>query len=82
MLWWARILASLSQDECREETLIVALRLCRVAAESTARRGHYAPLVEHSIAWERSSNGLEHLLLRGVMIGVPSLCRPHFMLSA
>ncbi len=45
--------------ECRAETLDVALRLCRVAAESKGRRGHQAPLVEHGITGERSRSTLE-----------------------
>ncbi len=57
--------------ERRTETLDVALRLCRVAAERAGRRGYLAPLMQHGIARERSSNRLEHLLLRGSDLHLP-----------
>ncbi len=44
----------------------VILRLCQVIAQDTGWRGHYSPLEEYCIAWKRTSDGLEHLLLRGV----------------
>ena len=57
--------------EGRSETLNVALRLCRVAAESAGRQGQLAPFVEQSVAGEHTSNGLEHLFLRGGDLHLP-----------
>jgi hypothetical protein len=53
--------------ERRTETLDVTLRLCWVTAASTG----LAPLVQHGIAGESSSNRLEHLLLRGRDLHLP-----------
>jgi hypothetical protein len=62
----------------------VALRLCRVAAESAGRRGDHAQLVEHSIARKGSSNRLERLLFRGRDLHLPQYlaqCAPALVWS-
>ncbi len=60
------------------------VRLCRVAAECAGRQGHLAPLVQHSITGESSSNRLENLLLRGRDLHLPQYlaqCAPTLVWS-
>ncbi len=68
----------------RGEVTAVGLRPCGSASLWDGRRGHHASLVEQSIAWERSSNALEHLLLRGGDLHLPqhlAQCAPALIWS-